>query len=265
MKRGLDLAIELPGLYLVHQNLPGKEVDQHVHDEHLLFFPLHGEIQVHLEKSTLSCGPGRMIYVPPATQHAFESSDKEGERLIALLGPKVWKKHKLPKLEATLVAANQLCKELLFYMLLHKKTKHAPELVDLFARILAEVLQTSEGVHASQLNQLEGRARDPRLLKALAFLRANVNEPPPASALAEHAGMSLRNLNRLFLQELGLTPKQVATSLRIEHAKTLLLEGRVSVTEAALSSGYQSLSQFITVFRQVTGQLPSEIRRFGQK
>lgn len=265
MKRGLDLSIELPGLFLVHQNLPGKEVKAHAHDEHLLFFPLHGEIQVRLESSTLACGPGRMIYVPPSVPHAFESSDKEGERLIALLCPKVWKKHKLPKLTPTMVSANQLCKELLFYMLLHKKTQHVKELVDLFARVLAEVLETSEGVQASHLNQLEARARDPRLLKALAYLRENVTEPPAASELADYAGLSQRNLNRHFLRELGLTPKQVSTSLRIEHARALLVEGKMSVTEAAFASGYQSLSQFITVFRQVTGQLPSEIRRFGQK
>jgi transcriptional regulator GlxA family with amidase domain len=135
-------------------------------------------------------------------------------------------------------------------------------LIEAFVRVLAEALADSEPI---SIDHLEGRAKDPRLLKALEFLRKKVEEPPTLQELALQSGMSSRNLNRLFLTELGLTPKQASTSFRVGHAKSLLLSGTVSVTDAALASGYQSLSQFITVFRQATGQLPSEIRRFGQK
>jgi AraC-like DNA-binding protein len=262
MKRGQDLCLNLPGLYVVHQNIPGKEVDFHEHKEHLLFFPLHGEIQVHLEKNTLTCGPGRMIYLPPNTSHSFDSSLTEGERLIVLIGASNWKKHRLPSLKPTLASGNQLCKELLFYLLLHQNSKHQAVLIETFVRTLAESLAASEPV---AIDHLEGRAKDTRLIKALELLRLKVDEPPTGQELASHSGMSARNLNRLFLTELGLTPKQASTSFRIDHAKNLLLGGSVTVTEAAFASGYQSLSQFITVFRQVTGLLPSEIRRFGQK
>jgi AraC-like DNA-binding protein len=85
--------------------------------------------------------------------------------------------------------------------------------------------------------------------------------------LARLSGLSVRNMSRLFLCELGVTPKQLLMSLRIDKAKELLLAG-VTVTEAAYGVGYKSLSQFIQAFRQTTGQIPSEYQgqsTFGRK
>jgi len=45
-------------------------------------------------------------------------------------------------------------------------------------------------------------------------------------------------------------------------AKDKLLKGS-TLTEAAFGSGYKSLAQFITVFRRLTLQLPSEVPRVG--
>jgi len=83
-------------------------------------------------------------------------------------------------------------------------------------------------------------------------------------SVAQEAGLSLRNLNRLFLEQVGLAPKQALTQYRVAAAKHRLLKGS-TVTDAALASGYKSLAQFITVFRRLTGQLPSEVARVGSK
>jgi AraC-like DNA-binding protein len=72
--------------------------------------------------------------------------------------------------------------------------------------------------------------------------------------------MSTRNLSRLFMDELGLTPKQALSQYRVLRAQELLLAG-CGVTETAYEVGYASLSQFIALFRQVTGRLPSEFVR----
>ena len=54
------------------------------------------------------------------------------------------------------------------------------------------------------------------------------------------------------------------TSLH-ERAQELLLSGQANVTDAAFAVGYQSLAQFIRSFRQITGQLPSDVARRGKK
>lgn len=262
MKRGQDIAVRFPGLYLVHHNLPGNKVAFHSHPEHLLFIPLQGEIEVVFEDCRMRCGPGRMIYLPPKKVHSFDSSSQQGERLIAMLD----RKAELPKHSVgALMPLSQLAKEILFYLLLHPKTKHAPAFVKALASTLADQMEAGMAADASlSLDHLEAKAKDPRLKKAMAYLAENAAETLSMDKLAKESGLSLRTLNRLFTVELGLSPKQILTRHRISRARDLLLSGS-SVTEAAYAVGYQSLTPFIRAFRDLTGQLPSELHRFGGK
>lgn len=68
---------------------------------------------------------------------------------------------------------------------------------------------------------LEGRTEDTRLKKALVLVREKFNQPLSMDSLAKAAGLSTRSLNRIFLDEIGLTPKQAVTLYRIEQAKVL--------------------------------------------
>lgn len=258
LKAGKDIAVQFPGLYLVHQNLPGKTVTRHHHPEHLFFLPLQGEISVRLDARSLGCGPGKVIYLPPLTEHSFTSSSLLGERLICLISDDAWKNAGAAMLRPSVAPANQLGKELLFYLLLHPKTKNAPALVDIFIRTLSEGLCATS--HSLPTEHLEIAARDKRLQVALRFLETNLAEKFSMRRAAKASGLSLRNFNRLFATEMGLTPKQVLAQYRIAKAKSLLSSSGESVTEISMTVGYHSLSQFITVFRQLTGQLPSDVR-----
>jgi AraC-like DNA-binding protein len=260
MRRGQDIAVRHPGLYLVHHNLPGKEVALHSHPEHLLFIPLQGEIAVAVDGGAHALGPGRMLYLPPDTRHAFASSQAQGERLIAMLELRSWKAAGGGAHAASLMPASQLAKELLFYLLLSPETRHSRSLVNALIQTLSEGIEASAEARHAELAHLEGRATDPRVRKALELLRSG-DGAASMEAIARKAGLSVRSLNRLVALELGVTPKQLLTQYRIARARELLLSGKHSVTEAALEVGYQSLSQFIASFRKITGQLPSEVAR----
>jgi AraC-like DNA-binding protein/mannose-6-phosphate isomerase-like protein (cupin superfamily) len=262
VKKGSDIAVEFPGLFLVHHNLPDKSVAAHSHDEHILFIPLQGEITVRIRDRALKAGPGRMIYLPPKTEHAFDSSGMQGERLIALVSDRYWAKAEASEQVASVIAVSQLCKELLFHLLLNPKTKHAASLIQTLIHALSESLQAS--CHLLELDHLNSKSSDPRIQKVIEYFEANLSETISMEKAAKAAGLSVRNLNRLFATELSLTPKQVLNQYRVAKARALLLSGS-SVTDAALEIGYSSLSQFIQVFRSLTGQLPSAVARLGQK
>jgi len=268
MQRGKDIASKFPGLFLVHHNLPGSVVRSHAHAEHHLLIPLQGEITVDLPDKTLSCGPGRMVYVSPDTEHAFRSAREKGERLICMIDPATWRRAMGGVFPPTLAPASQLCKEILFYLLLNQKTKNTVGLISVFVSTLAEILAAPALGAPGAIDHAEGSVSRPELRKAMAILRQNFAADLSITELARASGTSVRNLNRLFQLELGLTPKQLLTSLRIEKAKELLQLGHSTVTETAYDVGYASLSQFISSFRRLTGQLPSEVAaasRLGRK
>jgi AraC-like DNA-binding protein len=262
VRRGQDIAVEFEGLYLVHQNLPRRQVRRYQRREHLFFIPLQGEIRITAGRLLLRCGPGRTVYLPPATEHTFDSSGEQGERLICLIDDQRWNRAGAASpFEATVFPASQLCKELLFYLLVHPQTRAGGQIVDVLVQTLSESLDASRSL--LEMEHLEGKIQDTRARAALAYLNEHLGRRVSAGQVAAHAGLSTRTLNRLFLKELGLTPRRVLALLRVSKARELLASGRYSVTEAAWEVGYGSLSQFIAVFRQVTGQLPSEFARFG--
>ncbi len=66
---------------------------------------------------------------------------------------------------------------------------------------------------------------------------------------------------RIFREAYGVNPKEYVTKLRLERAAELLKEGNISVSDAALASGYYDASYFSRVFRSANGMTPEEYRR----
>ncbi len=262
MKRGQDISVQFPGIYIVHQKIPGRKAGTHDHSGHELFIPLQGEIRVCLDSREIVCGPGRMIYLPPQVAHAFESSSAgQGERVIVIIDEKYWKREKAPIFGPAVIATNQLLKELIFYLLLHPKIKKPKSILAVLIQTCAEALEMASSSGELASDHLEGMAQDGRLKKALGQIQDQFMKNLSMAEVARRAGLSVRTMNRLFLEELGLTPKQALTQYRITHATRLLQTGESTVTDVALEVGYSSLSQFITTFRKITGKLPSDFMR----
>jgi AraC family transcriptional regulator len=99
---------------------------------------------------------------------------------------------------------------------------------------------------------------DLRIRRALAFIEASYAEPLSLDAIAKAAGMSRFHFGRVFEAEVGKSPYRHLIDLRIERAAALIRTGRVSVTEAALSVGFNDLGRFGRAFRARHGVNPSE-------
>lgn len=78
-------------------------------------------------------------------------------------------------------------------------------------------------------------------------------------------GVSARHLRRVFRDEIGKTPKQLAFDNRLNLARKLITETRLPLTEIAFSSGFESIRRFNDAFRKRFKKSPSEIRRQNLK
>lgn len=264
MRRGQDISVSLPGLTVIHHNKPAVRVRHYERPEHVLFVPLQGEIRVETEGGDFTCGAGRMLYLPPALRHSLAASERLGERLIAMIEVSAWRAAGGGEHAAATLPASQLAKELIFHLLLHPGIARPEPLREALVVTLSEGLAAASEAGPMESAHFEGKAKDARVRKALAALRASLADPVSMQVVASRAGLSVRNMNRMFLDELGLTPRQVLIQMRIGLARERLLDG-APVTQVALDCGYRSLSSFITAFRQLTGQVPSEFRRLGRR
>jgi AraC-like DNA-binding protein len=263
MTQNKDISAHFPGLTLIHQKIRGNQVGNHQHSAHEFFFPLQGTIQIRAGDKDLKAGSGKIIYLPPDISHSFNSdSASQGERLILIFQPSLWKKNSRKKFEASTLSASQLCKEVVFQLLIYPKTKAAKALITTLVQTLAEMLEANNCGSEGEISHLSGRTDDDRIKKALSYIEEHFFANTSANQIAKYSGLSVRNLNRLFLQETGMSPKQAMTLVRIDQAKKILKTGKRSVTDTALDVGYSSVSQFISTFRKYTGQVPSTYMPF---
>jgi AraC family transcriptional regulator, regulatory protein of adaptative response / DNA-3-methyladenine glycosylase II len=79
-------------------------------------------------------------------------------------------------------------------------------------------------------------------------------------AVAARLGLSARHLRRLFQEEVGVTPVQLARSSRAHFARRLLDDTDLPVTEIAFASGFGSLRQFNRTIHQIFRASPHELR-----
>ncbi len=98
------------------------------------------------------------------------------------------------------------------------------------------------------------------ILDAVETMEANVAEPVPLARLAETAGLSPRQLNRLFSEKLGRPAMRYYRELRLEKAQSLLRNSPLSLTEIALATGFASSSHFSGAYAARYGQPPSAYR-----
>lgn len=108
------------------------------------------------------------------------------------------------------------------------------------------------------------RGQDPlllrRLLRAKDQLDAASHEAWPVSRLAAVSGVSEAHFARSFKAAFGVPPHRYLLSRRIERAKALLRDTDEPVTEIALRTGWDSLGTFGRVFRDITGENPTDLR-----
>lgn len=78
---------------------------------------------------------------------------------------------------------------------------------------------------------------------------------------AARFGVSARHLRRLFVSEIGKTPKQISFENRLSLSRRLLTESRLPVSQVAYAAGFRSIRRFNDAFKDRFKRSPSQIRR----
>ena len=99
------------------------------------------------------------------------------------------------------------------------------------------------------------------LVDIAALMEANFEEPLSAVELARLAGLSLRQVQRMFQESLDTTPSKYYLRLRLRRARELLLQSQMSITQVSVSCGFQSTCHFSKSYRALYGRTPRSERQ----
>ncbi len=108
---------------------------------------------------------------------------------------------------------------------------------------------------------LANEADREKIVKAREILLQHIGEPSTIKALSRKVAMNECYLKKGFKEMFGSTIFDFYQSQRMEHAKFLLYEKGLNVTEVSVLLGYSSISHFSTAFKKHTGLKPCELLR----
>ncbi|OYN95084.1 transcriptional regulator, AraC family with amidase-like domain [Propionibacteriaceae bacterium ES.041] len=137
------------------------------------------------------------------------------------------------------------------------------ELGQAVAAAIARRMVAAPQRHGSQLQYVERPVTPtpgPGLAPTLDWVLGRLDEPLDVTTLAQHAGVSPRQLNRWFLGDLGTTPLRWLTEQRIRLAQELLESSDLSVERIGKRVGYGSPTQLRQHFRRLVGSTPAHYR-----
>jgi len=97
--------------------------------------------------------------------------------------------------------------------------------------------------------------------RATDYLLAHLSEDVSLERVAAEVGLSPWYFCRAFKDALGLAPFRWMQAQRVERARTLLANPKLSVLEVAAAVGYANQGHFARIFRRETGVSPREFRR----
>jgi AraC-like DNA-binding protein/ligand-binding sensor protein len=142
-------------------------------------------------------------------------------------------------------------------VLTKKQYRSMLRLLEIFARHLS--------ILSNQI-AVENSAAEPiAIARAKQFIAQNQDGAICLASVAKAVSTSTFYFCKLFKRVTGLTFTDYLARIRIEKAKTLLLDPNRRVSEVAYDVGFQSLTHFNRVFRKIVRQSPSSYRQSVSK
>lgn len=99
-----------------------------------------------------------------------------------------------------------------------------------------------------------------RLRQALSYIEDNLKQDLSLKEIADVAGVSVSHLKATFRQAMGLPVHQYVIQRRVERARTLLSEGKLSITEVAQQSGFAHQSHLALHMQRILRCSPKDLR-----
>jgi AraC-like DNA-binding protein len=227
-------------------NRTGGVIPWHAHDWRQLVYASRGVLYVQTERGSWVVPSERAVWVEAGVRHQIEMTGRVWVRTVYLPadGPSP------SPFECGVVHVTPLLRELIL---------HAVEIGVLKSALPAHVRLA--GVIRDQLSALPvvplqiPMPIDVRAKQVAERLQANPRDCGSLNDLGNELGAGKRTLERLFLNETGLTFGKWRQRLRLLHALRLLAAGE-SVQRVADLVGYESPSAFIAMFRAAFGTTP---------
>ena len=108
------------------------------------------------------------------------------------------------------------------------------------------------------------QARDSIVREGMLMIEQNLAEPELLENLSRTLGLSARQVERRFMADVGITPRDYRLRLRLARATWMLEHTDRSMTEISLDCGFNDCSHFSRIYKAHFKIQPSQARRLAR-
>ena len=260
----------LGGIDLLSAHCVTHRFSRHAHEEFVLAVFERGAEQFEAEGRCIIAAEGSILLIPPGVAHTGQSATPGGwsyrafyPRLEMLQGIAEDSHSSRALLSAMPL---QLIQNRPLFNHLRQAHQHlsaqeaglddAVTLVNALSDVLAQALSSSSPNRPRNANRTVAIAKD--------YIQSHYAEPIDGGEIASVVGLSLPHLMRTFSARTGVPINVYLTSVRLQHARRLLLAGQ-SAAQAALEVGFVDQSHLIRRFREAFGVTPGQYLRESRR
>lgn len=139
--------------------------------------------------------------------------------------------------------------------------EHSHTHKDLILQSFVNVLTWHLTSLSATVEQSQNVALQPEIQLCKNYIDHYFSDDIPLFLLSEKSQLSTYHLSRTFKQQIGLTPTQYLTQVRVKHAKRLLKHTRTSIQQVSDVCGFKNAAYFSQVFKTSTGFTPTQYRQ----
>lgn len=257
-------------------------VTYHWHPEIELVYLEKGEFTVTVNGESFEAGEGDIILVNGGELHSMHRSGVEVcfhsvvfyPELLDFANKNPFQRHVLePLKKGRLCMPRRISPEKECYPKLKKQFMrvatakksdfpYAEQIIALYEFLL---VLYKEGLLLSSESERADRDDIEVIKQTIAYIDEHISEKITLKELADCVNMSEKYFCSFFSKKTGSTPIDFVNRLRIEKACEMLKMHKTSVTDAALETGFESLSYFIRRFKRQMGLSPSQYKKQNSK
>jgi AraC-like DNA-binding protein len=232
----------------------GYRVPEHIHEEDQLVFARFGVMTISTRGNLWVVPPQRAVWIPGRTPHAIRMPGAVSMRTL-YFAPGFARG--VPR-QCFVLNVSPLLRELTLHACGARRYSVRKPKEERLVRLILDLLRDARSIplHLPAPD-------DPRARKVAERLLAEPAEPATLQRLCRECGASKRTIERLFLQQTGLSFGKWRQQLRVLHSIQRLAAGD-SVTAVAIDSGYSSASAYIAAFRKSMGVTPGQYLAEGE-
>ena len=269
---GVQWAMDLFGIKPFRYD-KGDGVEWHRHEEGHFEIVLSGRIQFCSEQTELTLEPFQVLFIPPGTTHRWKCLEAgvmigqivfiEGPRraeMVEFLRDAIPTGFLLVKSREIRVVLNEILVEGL-----SDKPFNRYLLGQNFFTLACKTLREIPSIERWEPRQKPSAADSPKqeiVDHIKAYIDDHLAEPLTLEAIAEHAKIGVRHLNRIFFEIERNTPHRYLLQQRLNHARGLILKNpHAPVKTVAFESGFTTnTSYFSRQFKRHYRALPTAFR-----